>query len=206
MASGTIPFEQYPYFQSIDSAANLNNYKTPGMYRWAYAPTNAPTYGIGSGWTNSQMEVRANSDNSFVTQIVMYNPGSDSRYPNVKRVWTGSAWGNWYPIVDQGEDISSHITPETGVAINRARRIGNLVIINLTAPKVTSANTQISLATIDSGYRPASGLSYTGTITFASTSDFGYGVIWAAGTGSIAMMYSKTTSYGLYCTIVYYIG
>lgn len=103
-------------------------------------------------------------------------------------------------------DISSHITAETGVTINRARQIGNLVIICLTTPKVTSANTQINLATIDSGYRPLAGTSYAGNIAWASTGDFGYGVVAANGGGSINMMYSKTTSYGLYCTVVYFIG
>lgn len=98
MASGTIPFEYYPYYRSISSNENLNDYKNPGVYRWTNAPTNAPTYGIGTAWLNAQMEVRR--DNELVTQVVMYNPGSNLIMPNVKRALSNGTWGPWYPIRD----------------------------------------------------------------------------------------------------------
>ena len=97
MASGTIPFEYSPFYRSISSSENLNDYKLPGVYRWTSAPTNAPTYGIGTAWINAQMEVRR--DNDLVTQVVMYNPGSNLQMPNVKRALANSTWGNWYPII-----------------------------------------------------------------------------------------------------------
>ena len=105
----------------------------------------------------------------------------------------------------QGVDISSEITPSTGATINRAVAIGKLVAINLTTPKITTANSDIQVGTISQGYRPLSGTSWSGNLRFATTSDFGYGHVSVHGNGNIYVTYSKTTSYGLYASVVYYV-
>ena len=105
-----------------------------------------------------------------------------------------------------GEDISSHVTLSNGGSVNKAIKIGNLVIIHITTPKITSANTEATIATVDSGYRPKNGVIYSGAIYPSTASDFGYGAIGANSSGYIIVYYSKTTTYGLQGTIVYYIN
>lgn len=201
MATGTIKRGAdscgFPDPIVLHATEDLNDVKSTGLYRWA--STNKPTH---YPLNESGKMIVINRSSDEVDQLYFCASAANGM---LIRTFYGTTWSNWYNVAVE-EDISSHITPETGVTLNRARRIGNLVIVDLTAPKVTSANTQINLATIDSGYRPGSGLSYSGNIAWASTGDFGYGVVAANGSGIINMMYSKTTSYGLYCTVVYFIG
>lgn len=106
----------------------------------------------------------------------------------------------------RGVSIANKVTPETGTSINRAIRIGNLVIMHLTTPKVTTANQEVTIATMAEGYRPKSGLNYSGCLRSNTNSDFGYGFVGIGSNGQISMMYNKTTTYGLSATLIYYIN
>lgn len=104
--------------------------------------------------------------------------------------------------VSIGLDISSSITPSTGVVISKALLIGRMVYISGSIPKITSASTSATYANM-SKYKPW-GSTALGNLVFASSGDFGYGQIYVTTAGAIQAIYSKTTTYGLYFTICYY--
>lgn len=101
-----------------------------------------------------------------------------------------------------GVDISSYITPATGVNISRAYRVGRLVYICGSVPKFTAANTVVRVGTMTK-CKPFTS-SAIGNLAQATASDFGYGIIQITTTGAMDAIYSKTTSYGVYFSVCYY--
>lgn len=95
----------------------------------------------------------------------------------------------------KGEDISSSVTLVTGATLKNARKYGNRIIIEGVSTKITTANTFQNVGTIASGYQPSA--SKTGVVASGATTDFGYGQTTIATNGSIDVIYSKTTTYGL---------
>lgn len=102
----------------------------------------------------------------------------------------------------RGIDISSYITPATGVIISRAYRIGRMVYICGSVPKFTTANTMVQVATM-AKCKPFTSAAI-GNFACATNSDLGYGNINISINGDWSAIYSKTTSYGLYFSICYY--
>jgi hypothetical protein len=127
-----------------------------------------------------------------------------ANYPDVPAVNLPKTGGGVATFIDaEIEDISSHVTPGTGVTLVSAKKTGHVVELLITTPKVTTANTDITLGTIDQEYRPNSNI--VGSLRYASSGDFGYGFIAVNASGNITFAYSKTTSYGLYASIIYLI-
>ena len=103
--------------------------------------------------------------------------------------------------IGNGVDISSHITLETGVYIDSARKYGNVITITGRFSKIVTANSARTLATIASGYRPIQTTS--GSVAIASVSDFGYGILTLTLSGELSVIFSKATTYGMYFSITY---
>lgn len=181
----------------LHATEDLDNVKLTGFYRWA--STNKPTH---YPLNESGKMIVLNRSADEVDQLYFCaNAVSGMKL----RTLFGTTWSGWYNVAIE-EDISSHVTPGTGTTLQKAKRIGNFVLLQLVSAKVTTANTYQQIATIDSGYRPAASHLYGGTVQCSSTNDFGYGFVQATSTGAVSVFYSKATSYGLQCTITYYIG
>ena len=185
------------------NGGNLNTLTENGIYSWGPGgkPANAP-------WNRGVVLQERISNDSSASESFQIAASSKQNAKELKVRWRYSSdptWDNW-EMVALEEDISSHVTPATGTNLQKAKRIGNFVLLQLVSPKITTANTYQQIATVDSGYRPAASHIYGGTVQCSSTSDFGYGFVQVTSTGAVAILYSKATSYGLQCTITYYIG
>ena len=185
----------------LTSADDLDNILASGHYYWySTTPSNAPI-------TVSHCGLDVSHGGPNTMQRVYRGTYGTPAYPfeYVRFKYSNNAWTDWTKVAVE-EDILSHITPETGVTFQKAKRIGNLVLLQFISSKITTANTYQTCATIDSGYRPAASHVYGGVVQCASGGDFGYGFCQVNSNGSVACYYSKATSYGLICTMTYYIG
>ena len=105
--------------------------------------------------------------------------------------------------LQNGEDISSQITLESGCSLSFARKFGKRILLIGTTSKIITANTSQLVGTIASGYRPSN--SVPGSLVHATSSDFGYGTVAAYPSGNIEVTFSKATTYGLAFEVEYMI-
>lgn len=100
-------------------------------------------------------------------------------------------------------DISDKVTMSDSTLQKhvRAYRYGKVIFISLYTGKVTSANVNTTLGSIDASIR--AGANISGNLALASPVDFGYGSANIGASGTITLIFSKTTTYSLYATFAY---
>ena len=129
--------------RALGSGYNIDNVKAPGIY---YVQANATLfdsspYGI--------ILVQANSGATFVVQTFFAaRPGYEGI---AQRIYSSSAWGNWYRLGDAHTD-SNLAWVENGTTASRAYSVGDYVTINGVLCKITAAVANGGTLTSETNY------------------------------------------------------